>query len=198
MLSIRVNVDKFSQDQFYEIKELLSERWKEYSNYEVYPGILRIDNKQGVDFSEDAMNIFDSAAFSQKLEECGYVNNYPTLLRKNCTANRVNAYVIGPEGEIYKCWNDVTDSNKIVAYIHKNEFFNSQLFYDYLFSTAWYEDEKCKKCAILPICHGGCAWYKVRNLRSKGRFNTCCTHCDENLLKNSLIVRYKQTKNQTQ
>jgi len=193
-LSVRVNVDKSSQEQFYEVKEFLSERWEKYSNYEIYPGILRIDNKEGADFSEESMNVFDAAAFSQKLEECGFANNYPTLLLKSCTANRINSYIIGPAGEMYKCWNDVTDKNKIVGYIHDDTLIHRQLFYDYLFTTAWYENAKCKECAILPICHGGCAWYKVRNLRANGHFDTCCTHRDENLLKSSLINRYMQTK----
>lgn len=197
-LSVRVNIDKNSQPQFMEVKNLLTNKWKDFSNFEVYPGIIRIDNEAGSDFANNGMKVSDTACFCQKLEESGYINNYPIFLNKSCTANRINAYVIGPSGEIYKCWNDVTDPEKIVGYIYGDNLINKQLFYDYLFSTAWYENSECKDCCVLPICHGGCSWYKHRNLRSNGHFVTCCMYKNIDFLKQCLINRYNQLGNQIQ
>ena len=41
---------------------------------------------------------------------------YPLLQKdRDCCATVINAYIIGTEGEFYKCWDDVTDNSKIIG-----------------------------------------------------------------------------------
>lgn len=194
-LSVRVNIDKTNEEHFLKTQKFLTTRWQKHSNYEIYPGFIRLDNNCATDFSDKVLTENDAASFTQKINKCNHSSDYPVIVKKNCTANRINAYIIGSIGEIYKCWNDVTDNNKIVGYINEEQITNRQLFYDYLFSTAWFEDNDCLNCNVLPICFGGCPWYKLRNLRANAHFKTCCLHRDENYLKQTLIERYNKSKN---
>ena len=45
---------------------------------------------------------------------------------------KLNANIIGPEGEIYKCWNDVNSPNKVVGNILTLDKEPSHLFYNYI------------------------------------------------------------------
>lgn len=42
---------------------------------------------------------------------------YPGRKLFNCIAARRNGYVVGPEGELYKCWNDIGIAERIVGHI---------------------------------------------------------------------------------
>lgn len=190
LLSVRVNIEKNNKEQFAEIEKYLNNRWNNHGNYNIYPGFIRRDNQNKTDFSKDVLRGKEIIDFQQSVV-CKCESDYPELTPKNCSANRINAYVIGPNGEIYKCWNDVTDTTKIIGHINNDEVVNRKLLYDYMFSTAWFEDKKCLDCNVLPICFGGCPWYKVRNLISNANFNTCSLLKDETYLKRMLIDKYK-------
>lgn len=99
---------------------------------------------------------------------------YPVLnCSKNCCATRVYSYIIGPEGEIYKCWNDVSNRERIIGYIDKKKLTNSSLLYNYMVGSKWYYNNECKDCFFLPICNGNCAWYWYRNKFENGKYNLC-------------------------
>jgi uncharacterized protein len=59
-------------------------------------------------------------------------------------------------------------------------------------SCKWTENTECIKCFFLPICHGGCAWYKVRNLRQNGKYNLCQVFNDDEGLKKCLEIYYNR------
>lgn len=46
--------------------------------------------------------------------------------------NKLNSYIIGPEGEIYKCWNDVSNTAKVIGNIQEECLENSTLFARYM------------------------------------------------------------------
>ncbi|MDR1197847.1 MAG: radical SAM protein [Prevotellaceae bacterium] len=198
-LSIRVNIDKTNSNDYIETAKYLKERWKDHKNFEVYPGILRIDNEDKTDIGGNAMKHDDIANFLLGLaneSKIYYDSYYPEFSSKVCSATNINSYIIGAEGEIYKCWNDLTDPNKIIGYIDKNEFTNPGVFYDYVISCKWHEDNDCVKCFFLPTCHGGCAWYKCRNLKENGRYNLCEVFNDEECLRKCLEIYYDRKTEQ--
>lgn len=90
---------------------------------------------------------------------------YPKLVGSNCVADRFNAYVVTPDGLLYKCWNDVgiteesigfiTDDGKVVH----NSKIAKWLAYD-PFSI-----DECLECKVFPLCGGGCAYKRLNSKR---------------------------------
>ena len=192
LLSLRINLDQNNKNDFVDIYKELKNKWKGF-NLEIYPGILRIDNEERNCLSCIAMSHSDIRNLYYELNDNDSlkVDFYPRLHSKTCTATGLNSYVIGPEGEIYKCWNDVSNHDKIVGYINQNEFTNSKLYTRYMIACNCFNDPKCLECFFLPLCMGGCAWSKLRNLYEDGKYDLCSLYKDENALKKCLLLHYK-------
>ncbi|MDP2808010.1 MAG: SPASM domain-containing protein, partial [bacterium] len=70
-----------------------------------------------------------------------------------CQAADPQSFIVDPEGNIYKCWNDVgRPENRINEKIEDP--FSPQLFK----WMAWnpYRQQHCRICGLLPWCLGGC------------------------------------------
>lgn len=65
---------------------------------------------------------------------------------------------IGPDGALYKCWNDIGYSERSIGNLEKGikltNKFVEWLSYDVV------KDQECKDCSFFPVCYGGCAAYK--------------------------------------
>lgn len=72
-----------------------------------------------------------------------------------CAASCTNTFVIGPSGEIYKCWVDVGKKDRIVSNIFDGKLSN-YLFSSYTVGSDIFSDQKCKNCVFMPMCDGGC------------------------------------------
>jgi len=195
-LHIRVNIDKNNVDDFFQINNDIHAKYKG-KNILVYPGIIRLENAEKTNLVEPAFGRWETANLLYELYSKGILDGdiYPVQrVARTCCALCVNSYIIGPMGEIYKCWNDVSDRSKIVGYIDKSEITNKKLYYRYHLGCAWYNDPTCKKCFFLPICNGKCAWYNERNLYHNGNFNLCqCLQKAPGLLDKCLEYYYEQT-----
>ncbi|MCL1942918.1 MAG: SPASM domain-containing protein [Candidatus Azobacteroides sp.] len=174
-VSVRVNIEKVNKDDFLVIQKELTDKWKG-KNISFYPGFLRIENETKTALSCDAISQWESKEFYYELNKNekpeGIV--FPQLLdNQGCCATMVNAYIIGPKGEIYKCWNDVSNENKIVGYIRDNNLSDSSLFLRYLLGSRFYYNDDCKNCFYLPICQGYCPWFRLKNQYEGGEFVLC-------------------------
>lgn len=92
-------------------------------------------------------------------------NHYPDIM-SGCVATTIHGYVVGPHGELYKCWNHVGEPERIVGNVAETIQLDS-LYVSYL-SESFEKDEECKKCKYLPICMGGCVDIRVKH--QKGEF----------------------------
>lgn len=194
-IHIRVNIDKTNLDDFFIVKEFI-ETEVGSSNIIVYPGIIRLENDSKTNLVEPSFSRWETAELLFNLFSNGDLNGsiYPTLHKaKTCCAMCVNSFIIGPYGEISKCWNDVSDETKIVGYINDPKIKNPQIFYRYHTACAWYNDKECRDCFFLPICNGKCAWYGERNLFHGGKYNLCqCMQKAPDLLNNCLEAYYNK------
>ena len=192
-IHLRINIEKSNVNDFIEGKEFFEKRWKN-KDLIVYPGILRIENEDETAIAFSAMNKWESANFLYDINEKGVFKTdiYPKIrLAKNCCATRLNSYIVGPRGEIYKCWNDVSDDNKIVGYINQEKLTNPKLLYRYLVGSKWYANSECIECFFLPICNGNCAWYALKNVYDKGEYIICdCMQKSPEMLNKSLEYHY--------
>ena len=103
--------------------------------------------------------------------------------------------VIGPEGELYKCWNDVAKSNKVYGHIGIG-ITNERVLYDYLTKADPFDDERCRTCLLLPVCGGGCPYARMVDMEKKT--NKACplnaTNLPDYLWEHYLCKTQKQKK----
>lgn len=193
-LHVRVNIDKTNANDFFLIRDEFRVKY-EGKNVIVYPGIIRLENDERTNLVEPAFGRWETANMLFELYSKGILegNVFPALrIEKTCCALCVSSYIIGPMGEIYKCWNDVSDNSKIVGYIDRSQIANKTLYYRYHQGCAWYNDFVCRKCFFMPICNGKCAWYNERNIYHNGKFNLCqCLQKAPGLLDKCLEFYYE-------
>ena len=109
-------------------------------------------------------------------------------------ANLINGFVIGPKGEMYKCWEDIGIREREIGSVVDNKFRNNTLFHQYMLHGTFTEDKKCLNCGLLPICSGGCSKDRIEN-KYAGKNKVLCDHFGvENFktLKARLFQYYQQ------
>lgn len=196
-LHLRVNIDKTNVDDYFEIHKSFTNTFNN-PNLIVYPDIIRLENEERTNIVEPAFGRWETANLLYELYSKGFLGGeiYPVQRRaKTCCAMCVNSFIIGPMGEIYKCWNDVSDRTRIIGHIKNSNISNSRLYFRYHQSCAWYNDPVCRECFFLPICNGKCAWYNERNLYHNGNYNLCqCLQKAPGLLEKCLEHYYEHYK----
>lgn len=191
-INIRINIDISNKDEFIFVYKELTQRFGKDRLY-IYPGFIRRENKEGNDLAcDDLMKSQQQDFFLNLKDEDVDVRFYPKQPHKGCMANHINSYVVGPIGEMYKCWNDVGDKTKIIGYIDQNKINNKLLFVRYMSDLSCFEDDKCKDCFFFPMCPGGCSWYRLKNKFENGKFDICAIQKGEDVLKKYLLAHYKQ------
>ena len=100
-----------------------------------------------------------------------------------CIATTHLGFVVGPEGELYKCWEDVGNPTMIIGSIfQENPITNPELQALYSIGVDAYNDSYCKECAVLPICGGGCANKRLKKKWLVEDVPDYCSPYKENLI----------------
>ncbi|MEI8185832.1 MAG: radical SAM protein [Chlorobiaceae bacterium] len=164
--AIRVNIDKTNQKQFIAMQIALLERYKG-KKLTVYAGHVNTSN--GHPFEQScSLNLQEWTDFTfeqhQGKSHAPTANFYPSgNLDSVCVATSHQGFVVGPEGELYQCWEDVGTPVMVVGNIHEEEpITNPVLHARYSIGTDAYNDPDCRECNVLPICGGGCANKRMR------------------------------------
>jgi uncharacterized protein len=188
-INIRININKENKDDFLNEQQKFLSRWPEKKLY-IYPGLIREDNDEGTKLSCRSFVAKEMEQFNLEMKEKGAkINLFPQNAHQGCMVNSIKAYIVGPEGEIYKCWNDVGNPSKIVGYIQEDKITNLSLFSRYLDASS-FNDEKCAQCFFFPICSGGCAWYRLKNKYENGQYDICSIHKRSKQFKKTLLTHY--------
>lgn len=171
-LCIRVNVDPSNAKEFVEVYRYFKE--KHYPNLVVSPGYV-------VDIEESGTNSFcmmDEARIRQFLVELASEHGiyqgdfYPEGRSTACGATRPGSVVVGPKGELYRCWNDVGNKDREYGTI-KGEITNEKVLYQYLGAPDQFSDQECLKCKLLPVCSGGCPYHRIMSHAKGTKYNSC-------------------------
>jgi len=193
-VSIRINVDKTNKETYIDSYTFLK---KKFPKYHIYPGIVRENNIcQSTDnclFSN--ADLFEFIKLNREEHNLSVMPIFPKNKMNICTAEKLNSYVIGPDGEIYKCYNDVGLDSKIVSHIDKSKnLTNSLILSRYISDCNPLETTNCKECTILPICNGGgCVNKRLEAKYSEGN-SDYCTYFKDNL-KSLLTMHYEEKRN---
>ena len=156
-IAVRVNVDKENLLSGSELTEYFTTKgWGD--NPMVYISPVRDYGNCNYNTS-CILSDMDFAKFQTKAIEERYATDkscltqvYPKRIDNYCGAQRINNFVIDPEGYLYTCWNNVGIIEKSFGDVRSGLVLNENY-------TNWLLSEpapKCYECPFLPICQGGC------------------------------------------
>ena len=165
MITVRINVDKNFDEAL--IEELLLEL--KAAGLErrvgVYFGQLEPATSVCSNIAESCYNTADFSAveidyFRLLLQHGFSIEKLPSPVAAFCMAQRVNAMLIDPEGNLCRCFNYVGDPERVMGNISQPINYQDPNF-TRLFNFDPTINDKCKSCNILPICFGGCPSQRV-------------------------------------
>jgi uncharacterized protein len=91
------------------------------------------------------------------------LTRYPLPKFNFCDGDLINAFVIAPDGYLYKCWSDPGNPAQAVGHVSDAErhWALKKNFYKWM---AWdvFDRTECRECAVLPVCMGGCPYLGLR------------------------------------
>lgn len=105
----------------------------------------------------------------------------PKYRRHSCVASKYWAFVVGPEGELYKCWRMVGNKDQVIGNVN-SLYINMAKFSRYLTGADYTTDAKCLSCEYITLCGGGCPLVRMRNKYEDLYMNHCCpekTHMEQ-------------------
>jgi uncharacterized protein len=86
------------------------------------------------------------------------------------------SFTIAPNGDLYKCWEHVSDERHLIGRITtQGEVVDTTYAYFDWMSRNPLETEDCRECAYLPVCGGGCgsiSYEQEGTYHAKGCFKT--------------------------
>ena len=175
ILHIRTNVDGRNYKDYAGLHDFIKTRYPEDfgRRIKLYPGFVDSHGggASGFMFNED-----DKSGFLIGLSKKHGIKPLPIFPRPvfdGCTLTKQNAYVIGPRGELYKCWRDLGKSEEEVGNIDGMGSLDMLKISEGMVGSSYLHDTSCENCTFFPICDGGCHKIRVCNIRDKGNRNTC-------------------------
>lgn len=186
-INIRVNINKDNYKDFIAVSDFFKDRYPGNKMISVYPGIIREENEDKRTLCASSFSSSELLMLNEFLREEGFnMSDFPKKSTRGCMAQNINAYLIGPEGEIYKCWNDVGDADAVIGNIGHKELNNPSRYIKYAVQAIPY-NEDCRKCHAFPICNGGCAYHRYRNMFEGCHFDLCSPYKDKDKLFDALL-----------
>lgn len=157
---IRVNLDKNNLEGFLELRSELLARFKG-KKLSVYAGQVDVMNDQAYD-RNNCMNDCEWDGFALEMAHRHWIapsgGLHPESHRDGtCVAGMHQSFLVGPEGELYKCWEDVGRPAMVIGNIHAKDIItNPVLRAQYAIGLDAHRDPECRACTVLPLCGGSC------------------------------------------
>ncbi|MEO0184887.1 MAG: radical SAM protein [candidate division WOR-3 bacterium] len=177
-VKVRINVDR---DNLTSIDNLLKERWLYRDNIQLGVGHLK-------DYS-DVCSLWNPSnlaltgeeyyALVKKVEQSTPRKKLPDLKTlisipvksRVCGADHKDGFCIGPGARVYKCLSAL-DIHEAVGYLKSGKFWPNKRYANWLMNDPT-EQTECCRCNILPLCMGGCPYYRQNRAESINR--SICT-----------------------
>ncbi len=194
---IRVNIDRENMQQAEQVLEGLRAN-DVLDKVNIYFAQVNPAGGACADLSAKCLTTKEFAEFQvelyRKLVATGWNRiEYPSLAPGgHCGADSENAYVVAPDGTLFKCWEELSDdSSGSVGNVHTAEISAAQNANAAKF-LSWdpFDKAECVKCDILPICMGGCPRYGLQH--NSATIGYCCSwkhNLQEMLLLRAYCVR---------
>ena len=168
---LRVNVHDGNKDEYPELRKFILDKWGDRNIYYHFRyakshgkcQVACLENKNKLQFAIDLY----------KRHNIKEIEFYPIGSNLGgCTADSNNSFVIGPKGELYKCWVDVGKKDREIGSITESTL-NLPLISEYLVGTDKFNDAKCTNCFLFPVCDGGCSIYRQIFKQTGKEYDVC-------------------------
>lgn len=167
-LNIRVNMDKNSMNDFYKISTFFKERYPNNTNINTYAAFLQnINNTTSQSKACHFCDMEDQISFSlsmfEKTSDKKYI--YPQNRICECAIRNHNSWGFGPDGSVYKCWENIGNVKEKVGFIDddgKIQITDRAKLMRYYYGADPLYAEDCSSCFYLPICHGRCPHHRIQ------------------------------------
>ena len=175
MIHVRVNVDSRNEDEFPDVYNTIRTMFPADfgKRITVYPGFVKGDDHP------DASCFFEPEAqgeFVRRMVSEYGINPlalFPRKVSEGCVMTKKNGFVVGPDGELYKCWDDVGMPEMVVGHIDRFDNWNMPLLAESMVGCSYLDDPECKACYYLPVCNGGCNRIRQKNLHCECKHSPC-------------------------
>ena len=185
-ISVRMNISRDNLNEYDALNTLLNSRFHD-DRVHLYPAF--VEDYSGCLLGNCFENKEEKAKFLKNLyyEKGVYTNLlYPQRTGKGCMRQTLNSFVVGPSGELYKCWHHLGNKELEVGNVFGSPI-NYSLFSKMMVGNDVLFDDKCRKCVLFPSCDGGCSDIKERGI------DVCIPA--KAMLKDFLDIKYLQWKN---
>jgi uncharacterized protein len=174
-LNLRINVDKRNSSEFIKVYQLIERLYPDKFNNQVrvYPGFVDGHSSQ---YNSEYFNSYERGKFLIDLLKnyrISPLSTFPNITMGGCTLTKKSAYVVGPKGELYKCWRNLGYKNEIIGDIHAITNWNMSLVAEGMVGASYLYDDLCERCLLFPVCDGGCPKMRMLNNRDNGNRDTC-------------------------
>ena len=174
-LSIRVNVDTRNEEEFASVYRFFQESYPADfpRRVSVYPGFVRGDDHPQSSCFFDAE---ERGAFIERMYRAHGIiplTIFPQPAMQRCTMTHRNSFVVGPDGELYKCWDDVGLKDRVVGTLDVADNWDVAQIAEGMVGCSYLDSEECKSCMYFPICDGGCPRVRQNNLRRDVKTSSC-------------------------
>ena len=183
-IDIRTNIDRRNKDDYNKFYQDFKSEIND-KRVTMYPGFVsdllssecvspEFNISEGGYKAQFILDIFDKYGIEIK-------SFLPKYRRHSCVASKYFAFVIGPEGELYKCWRMVGNQKETIGNVNDGSF-DMVKFSKYLIGADYTLDSKCLHCEFITLCGGGCPLVRMRNKYEKISLNHCCpekTHMEQ-------------------
>lgn len=175
-IDIRTNIDRRNKDDYNKFYQDFKSEIND-KRVTMYPGFVsdllssecvspEFNISEGGYKAQFILDIFDKYGIEIK-------SFLPKYRRHSCVASKYFAFVVGPEGELYKCWRMVGNQKETIGNVNDGSF-DMVKFSKYLIGADYTLDSKCLQCEFITLCGGGCPLVRMRNKYEKISLNHCC------------------------
>ncbi|MBQ8957479.1 MAG: SPASM domain-containing protein [Bacteroidales bacterium] len=190
-VNLRIHVSPGNIGEFEKVCADIAILRQRYPNINPYPGFITDYRQNCVLLDRQKVSDFFYDMYNKGVYMSGF---YPKLKKGGCCATAINSYVVGAEGELYKCWVDVGDKQRAIGTVMGITTLNEPLLADYMVGSSMYDDPECRQCMLMPVCDGGCTIRRLR--RDKDGLATDLCPPLKNDLERNLEIHYETKKNE--
>ena len=190
-IDIRTNVDRRNMDEYNTFYQKFKEEVDD-PRVNLYPGFVSdLLSSECVSAEHNISSGGYKAQFALDI-----FNNYgieiksflPKYRRHSCVASKYWAFVIGPEGELYKCWRMVGNKQQEIGNVNTGVIEMTK-FSRYLVGADYMHDSRCLDCEFITLCGGGCPLVRMRNKYEGTNINHCCP--EKSKMEDLMEMRYE-------